>query len=363
MKDIKRSPLDPNDRKVVSFMTDKAKNRRKRALRRIITTLIVLALLAGACWFAYSSLKAEYTVTYDTYTATTGSISNALSFSGNVSLIDSASYVASTSGTVRTIYAQAGDEVREGDKLLRMNNGETVTANFAGRVNKLSVAKGDEVTQGAELVQIADFSHLLVSFRVDEYDISDVYVGQACTVTITALEKTYETTVASIDYVSSSTGNVAYYTATALLEVNDPNVLPGMQATVTITREETQDAVILKVDAISFDQKNQAYVWMKNDAGELEQKAITTGVSNGNYIEVTEGLNDGDEVYAEAKETETASTGLFGALFGAQQFNQPQGGPGGNFGGPNGEHGNWNGNQGQRSGSGDSSNSRPGGGN
>ena len=365
MIDIKRSPLDPNDGKAVSFMTDKAKNRRKRALRRIITTIIVLALLAGAGWFAYNSLKAEYTVTYDTYTATTGSISNALSFSGNVSLIDSASYAASVSGTVRTIYAQAGNEVQEGDKLLRMNSGETVTADFAGRVNKLSVAEGDEVTQGAELVQIADFRHLLVSFRVDEYDIGDIAVGLPCTVTITALEKAFESTVESIDFISSSTGNVAYYTATALLEVDDPAVLPGMQATVSITREETQDAVILKVDAISFDQKNQAYVWMKNDAGELEQRAITTGVSNGNYIEVTEGLNDGDEVYAEAKETETASTGLFGALFGAQQFNQPQGGPGGGFGGPNGERGNWNrdGGQSQRSGTGGGSNSRPGGGN
>jgi len=223
------------------------------------------------------------------------------------------------------------------------------------------------VTQGAELVQIADFSHLLVSFRVDEYDISDVSVGQACTVTITALEKTFESTVASIDYISSSTGNVAYYTATAALEVDDPDVLPGMQATVSITQQETQDAVILKVDAISFDQTNQAYVWMKNDAGELEQKAITTGVSNGNYIEITEGLSDGDEVYAESKAEETASTGLLGSLFGGQQFNQPQGGPGGgpngNWGGQNGERGNWNRDgQGQGSGTGGNSN-RPGGGN
>ena len=344
-------------------MTGKARSRR-RVLRRIIMIIIILVLLTGAGYLAWDSLKAEYTVTYDTYTATTGSISNALSFSGNVSLIDSADYTASASGTVRTIYAQAGNEVQAGDKLLRLNNGETITADFTGRVNKLSVAEGDEVTQGAELMQVADFRHLLVSFRVDEYDIGDVAVGQACTVTITALEKTFDSTVESIDYISSSTGNVAYYTATALLEVNDPGVLPGMQATVSITREETRDAVILKVDAISFDQKNQAYVFMKSDAGELEQKAITTGVSNGNYIEVTEGLADGDVVYAEAKAEETASTGLLGSLFGGQQFNQPQGGPGGNFGGPNGERGNWNGgNQGQRSGSGNSNNSRPGGGN
>ena len=241
------------DRKAVEAMTGKAKTRRRRVLRRIIITLIVLALLAGTGWFAYSSLKAEYTVTYDTYTATRGSISNALSFYGNLSLVDSATYAASSTGTVKTAYVAVNDEVAEGDKLIRLNNGETITADFPGRVNKLNVQEGDEATQGQELVQIADFSHLQISFRVDEYDISDVHVGDACTVTVTALEKSFDTTIDAIDHISSSGGNVAYYTATAYVDVDDPNVLPGMQVTVSITQQETTDAVILKVDAVSFD--------------------------------------------------------------------------------------------------------------
>ena len=308
-------------------MNNPVKPRRRRTLKRLLVLLIVLLLLAGAGWFAYDSLKAEYTVTYDTYTATTGSISNALSFSGNLSLVDSATYSAGSSGTVKTIYAAVGDEVEEDAKLLRLSNGETVTADFAGRVNKLNVEEGDEVTPGTELVQLADFRHMMVSFRVDEYDINEVSVGQACTVTVTALEKTFESTVSTIDYISASSGNVAYYTATAYVDVDDPAVLPGMQVTVSITQEEAKDVVILKVDAVSFDFTNQAFVWMKDDSGELKQVYITTGVSNGNYIEVTEGLSDGDEVYAEAEETETGGAGgLLAGLFGGRRFNQSQGG-------------------------------------
>ena len=204
----------------------------------------------------------------------------------------------------------------------------------------------DSVIAGDTLVQIADFSHLRVTFRVDEYDIGDVAVGQACTVTVTALEKTYESSIAAIDYISASTGNVAYYTATAYVDVNG-DALPGMQVTVTIPQEEAKDVVILKVDALSFDSTNQAFVWMKNDAGELEQVNVTTGVSNGNYIEITSGLSDGDQVYAEAKVEETSSGGLLSGLFGGQQFNQPQGGPGGNM---PGERGNWSGERGNWSG-------------
>ena len=316
-------------------MNGKSKPKKRRVVKRIVWTLIALLVLGGVGWMVYNSLKAEYTVTYDTYTATTGSISNALSFSGNLNLVDSETYAAASSGTVKTIYAKVGDEVKEDDKLLRLNNGETITAGFDGRVNKVNVREGDAVTAGEELVQIADFRHMKVSFRVDEYDIGDVYVGQACTATVTALEKQFDTTIDAIDYISSSSGNVAYYTATASLDVDDAYVLPGMQVTVSITQEEAQDVVILKVDAVSFDETNQAFVWVRNDAGELEKRTIATGVSNGNYIEITEGLSDGDEVYVEAKVTESESKGLLGGLFGGAQFNQPQGGPGGMPGGRN----------------------------
>ncbi len=318
-------------------MTKMARPRRKKRARRIVLFLLILLLLAAVGWFAYNSLKAEYTVTYDSYTATTGSISNALSFSGNLSLLDSETYMASSSGTVKTVYVAAGDEVEEDQKLLRLSNGDTVKAGFAGRVNRMNVAEGDEVAAGEELAQIADFRHMKVSFRVDEYDIGDVKVGQACTVTATATEKKFEATVDAIDYISSSSGNVAYYTATAYVDVDDVSVLPGMQVTVSITQEEAQDVVILKVDAISFDATNRAYVWMKDSGGELEQRYITTGVSNGNYIEITDGLSDGDEVYVEVETTATnGAAGLLSGLFGGRQFNQPQGGPGGMPGGNSG---------------------------
>lgn len=328
-------------------MMNSGKPRKRKVVRRVILIVLLLALAGGIGWFAYNSLKREYTTTYDTYTATTGSISNALSFSGNLSLINSASYTAASSSTVKAIYAPAGTDVKEDDKLLRLANGETVTAGFDGRVNVLSFAEGDAVSAGDTLVQIADFTHLRVTFRVDEYDISDVAVGQACTVTVTALEKSYDSTIAAIDYISASTGNVAYYSATAYVDV-EGGALPGMQVTVTIPQEEAKDVVILKVDALSFDNTNQAFVYRKNDAGELEQVNVTTGVSNGNYIEITSGLSDGDEVYVEAKAEETSSGGLLSGLFGGQQFNQPQGGPSGGPGGGNwnGDRGNWNGERG-----------------
>ena len=312
------------------FMKKKAKTR-GRILRRIIVTILVLALLAGGAWIACRALKQEYSVTYQGYTATTGSISNALSFSGNLSLVSSESYSASSASTVRTVYVSAGDEVNEGDKLVRLANGQTVEAGLDGRVNAVSVAEGDSVAAGAALVQVADFTHLKVQLRVDEYDVSSVHVGDACTVTATATEKTFESEIAAIDYISASGGSVAYYTATAYVDVYD-GVYPGMQVTVSIPQEQAENVVILKEAALSFDAANSAYVWMYNDAGELERVDVEVGVSNGNYVEIVSGLSDGDEVYVEVEQEASSS----GGLLGSQQMNVPGGGDFGGGGMPGG---------------------------
>ncbi len=298
--------------------------RKKRILRRIIVTLLVLAVLGSAGLYTWARLKDEYTVTYDEYTATTGTISNALSFSGALALIDSASYYSSEAATVRTVYVKAGDKVSKGDRLIRLSNGESYTADFDGTVNVSNYEEGDEVSRDTLLVQIADFSRMEVAFRVDEYDISDVSVGDPCVVTATATEKTFESSVDSINYISSSSGNVAYYTAIARVDLEEGSgVYPGMQVTVTIPQEEAVDVVVLKLDALSFSEDNKAFVYLMGGEGKMTENEVEVGVSNGNYVEIKSGLKSGDTVYAEAK-TETASTlsSLFSGMFGSQQVNR-----------------------------------------
>ncbi len=304
----------------------KKAKRKKRVLRRLLTMLILVVVILAAVYYAYSSLKQEYTVSYTGYTASIGSISNALSFSGSLNLIDNQTFSAARDSEVRTVYVKMGDHVQAGDKLVRLSSGETMTAEFDGRVNTVSVEAGDEVSAGASLVQVADFSHMKVNIRVDEYDISSVSVGQNCTVTATATEQEFESSIAAIDYISASAGNVAYYTATAYVDVND-GIYPGMQVTVTIPQEEAEDVVVLKMDALSFDEANSAFVYMYNADGVLEEVPVEVGVSNGNYVEIKSGLKDGDEVYVET-EVSTASSGLGGlmsSLFGGQQMTPPRG--------------------------------------
>ena len=297
-----------------------ARQKKKRRLRRWIILILVLALIGAGVWqIGLPMLKASITTTYDEYTATIGSISNALSFSGSFALKDSETLTAGQAATVRTIYVEEGQQVSKGDRLMRLSSGETLKAGFDGTVNVIGVSEGDEVTAQTQLMQYADFAHMQVSIRVDEYDISDVYVGQACKVTVTALEKSFDTTIGQINYVSQSAGSVAYYTATADVTVDE-----GVQVTVTIPQQEANDVVVLKMDALSFDAANSAYVYQMDDAGELYEVPVTVGVNNGNYVEITSGLADGDVVYVESQE-EAEAGGLF-SLLGGMRMTQINGG-------------------------------------
>lgn len=291
----------------------KKKKKRKKLLVRLLVLTIVAGLGAGAFYlFALPALSAGATTTYESYTARKGTISNSLSFSGNVSVKDNLTYTASNAATVRQILVETGQKVEAGDRLMRLSSGETVKADFSGEVNQILVEQGDEVATGAQLIQIVDFDNMEVSMRVDEYKISRLSVGQTCQVTVTALEQSFDSNISHINRVSSSGGSTAYYTVTASLTA-DENVLPGMQVTVTIPQEEAVDAVILNRDALSFTMNNSAFVLMQNDAGEMEQKQVEIGVDNDNYVEIVSGLEEGDVVYVQSQES-VASSGLSGIM-------------------------------------------------
>ena len=104
----------------------------------------------------------------------------------------------------------------------------------------------------------------------------------------------------------------------------EEGVYPGMQVTVTIPKEEAADVVILRETALSFDLNNQAFVYTMNENGELETTYVKTGVSNGNYVEIRDGLKSGDTVYVAVETTTDSFSSLLSGLFGSQQFNRQQ---------------------------------------
>ena len=305
---------------------NKKKGRKRKILKRLIWTLVILLVVGVAVWSIYSKLKAEYKITYDPYTATTGSISNSLSFTGSMQLINSASYTASSACKIKEIYVAEGDKVKEGDKLMRLSGGETIEAEFDGTVSSIDVEKGDEVKAEDSLITVADFDHMVVSVRVGESNIGQVSEGQSCRVTVSSVGATFDSVIDKIDHVSYSGNNVAYYTTKVKVDTSETEgIWPGMQATVTVPLEEAENVTVLKMEGLSTARDNTAYVYKENENGEMVEVTVTVGVSNGNYVEIKDGIESGETVYkiAEKEEEETGLAALFSGLFTNRQVNRP----------------------------------------
>lgn len=295
-------------------MTVKKKKKRFRRLKRLLVWLVLLVIGAAVVRFiVLPKLDAEATTTYNSYAARIGTITNAMSFSGSISVQNNETITADSAATVRQIYVSEGEKVVRGQRLMRLSNGSTLKASFDGEVNQISVEVEDEVSSNASLIQIVDFEHMQVSMRVDEYSISDLQVGQDCRITVTALGETFNSKIAHINRISSGGGNTAYYTVTAELTVTS-DVLPGMAATVTIPQEEAVDTIVLNKSALSFGRDNSAYVLMYDDQQVLQQVPVTVGLDNDNYVEITSGLKEGDVVYA-AVNTNAGGGDLFTTIF------------------------------------------------
>ena len=279
-------------------------------MRRILL-LVMLAAIGAVAWNYLSPLMADQTIpNYASHRVRRGDISTAKSFSAAINLLNSESHTNTTGAkSIRELYVKAGQEVRKGDKLMLLDDGTLLEAGLAGVVNEMRFDTTDWLWNNVTLVQICDLENLQVSLSVDEYDVKNVSAGQKCTVTIVPLGMDFETEITRVNRVSSSSGQVAYYTATAELAV-PPQVLPGMSASVTIPAEEARDVLLLDMAALSFDEEGKPCVLKKNGEA-YEQIPVETGLTDGQQVEIRSGLTEGEEVWVvSGRQTVTSSFSL-----------------------------------------------------
>ena len=160
-------------------------------------------------------------------------------------------------------------------------------------------------------------TQMTVTISVDESDILCLQVGQSATITVDALDdETVSGTVTEIDTTATSSGGVTVYTATVTFDKTE-DMLSGMSASVSIVIEGVDDALLIPSDALT-QTRASAYVYTgyNSESGEFTGMVeVTSGMDNGEFVEITGGLSEGDTVYYFEKE-ENRFTFPFGNMGG-----------------------------------------------
>ena len=240
--------------------------------------------------------------------------------------------------------AQVEDDLNE---LISLYRTGVVRAPLAGKVE--SITDKQETVEGAEVPAEWTFAvirpqeKMIATASIDESNILSVEVGQTASVTISSIsDDPFTGEVTSIEKTGTSTSGVTGYSVEVTLDRTE-KMLTRMSATVSIRIEGVDDALLLPEDAVTKT-RTSAYVYTSVNltSGELEGMVeVQTGLTGGGYIEITEGLKEGDTVYYTKKKSNDFSSfmGGFGGGFGGGSsggwsggFSMPGGGSGGGSG-------------------------------
>ena len=268
---------------------------------------------------------------------------------------------APAAGTVQAIYVKEGSKVGKNQVLLSIQsddvedavdnaynalrdaeisldnqyNNYNITSPIQGTVVEKSYKAGDNVSTGGQLCTIYDLSYLTMTVYVDELDIGSVSVGQTVSITADAAPgRTYEGVVTTVSIKGTTSGGVTTYPVTIRIDDTE-GLLPGMNADYSIITSQAED--VLRIPAAAVERGDRVLVVDLTADGSdgapegYRYQTVTTGITDGDWIEILDGLSEGDTVAYIPAQVGNSLMNLMmgGGMGGNMAIAEPSGGPGG----------------------------------
>jgi HlyD family secretion protein len=178
-----------------------------------------------------------------------------------------------------------------------------IAAPISGVVASVATQAGETVTAGfatPTFASIIDLDRLEVRAYVDETDIGRVRTGQHCVFTVdTYAETEFAGRVIAIYPKAEIQDNVVNYLVIIEIEGRqDKTLRPEMTTTVSISLETHRGVLSVPRTAVLTEQ-GARYVYILN-AGRPEKRRVRTGWKDDKYVEISDGLRDGERVLVSA---------------------------------------------------------------
>ena len=253
-----------------------------------------------------------------------------------------------SSDTLENDAANSAGQLRDAELSLQNKYDQlqdyTIKSPIAGTIIEKNYKEGDTLEAGKALCTIFDLSYLTMTLNVDELDISQVQVGQKVNVTVEALpDKVYEGSVTKVNINGTTANGVTSYPVTIRIDETE-GLLPGMNVQANITVSSKTGVVAIPVKALS--RGNRVLVKTDAAAGQAEGETgapqgfayveVTPGISDGEYIEIIDGLRAEDIIAVMNEVIPSTSQSGFGPSTG-----RGEGGSGFQGGSPGGIGGGW----------------------
>ena len=177
-----------------------------------------------------------------------------------------------------------------------------ITAPFTGVIDDVITEQGNVVAAGASnIMRIVNLADMYIKTDVPETYITSITNGKSVEVFFPVLNKKINTKV-------RQTGNFIKpenRTFSAEIEVpnSDKQIKPNLTARLKINDYTNENAILIPQSIISENAEGNQYVYtienLKNNKGIAKQVIIKTGKTQGDYIEVLEGITNNTPIIEE----------------------------------------------------------------
>ena len=186
--------------------------------------------------------------------------------------------------------AKAGYTV---DSLTQQLDDMTLRAPRAGVVTYRNAEVGAMAAANTKVLTITDTSGMYIDCSLSEADVAAIQQGMPVSVSIESLAQDYD---GYITYVSPAMDDTTKtYVVRITLAQLDTKLRGGMFAQSSIDVLQKPDTLFIPKDALT-EQDGKAQVCVIRPDDTIELRTVTTGLRNDDYIEITDGLDDGDVI-------------------------------------------------------------------
>ncbi|MFP6596408.1 MAG: efflux RND transporter periplasmic adaptor subunit, partial [Candidatus Hydrogenedentota bacterium] len=178
--------------------------------------------------------------------------------------------------------------------------GSSTENNPFRRSSEEPIQEGATVRERQRIITIPDMTRMGVKVNIHESAVKRVSVGQKVSVGVSAFpERRLDGEVVRVAVLADSANafmnpDLKVYPTDIRIDGIHDWLRPGMSAEVEILIEELNDVLYIPIQAVTYEGDKQICYVMSD--GNLEKRVVTLGSYTEEFIEITGGLEEGEEV-------------------------------------------------------------------
>jgi len=194
--------------------------------------------------------------------------------------------------------------MKEGvSKSMETASNTIVKSTISGMVLDVPIKEGSSViesntfNEGTTIAIVANMGDMIFEGKVDESEVGKVQVGMPLVLTVGAIDN--ETFNANLEYIApkgvAENGAIQFLIRASVGKQNKNLLRAAYSASADIILAKKEKALVIPESVLQFD-KDKPFVEKEKTPGVFEKVMIKTGISDGIFIEVLDGINKGDKL-------------------------------------------------------------------